>query len=442
MKHKLNNLGSGKKLILTILLVAGILIAGYAFPPINKRLSWRVDAAMTAFRRVINPVGALPTAASPPENNTAGLATPVAWTTPAVTATATKTVQVQKPEPTVEIPPTSTPSPTLVPTQIADRFLLPPPEYKLGDAQDWNNCGPATLALYLRFYGWEGDQYTISDEIKPIRADRNVNVDDLTLYVTQNISWLRAEYRVGGNVELLKNLIAAGIPVLIEESFVLEEGAQGVMGASDDRWTGHYLLLTGYDNDLKTFFAQDTYRGPNQAVSYKDLDVNWKSFNRVYVMVFPPDRLETVTSLLGEDWDIENNRLNALKTAREEAAQDPSDAFAWFNVGSNLTYFEKYSDAAKAYDQAREIGLPQRMLRYQFGPFLAYFHSGRIDELYTLAEYALKVTANSEEALLWQGWALYRQGEKQKALESFQKALEARPGYGDAEYAINFVNAN
>ncbi len=116
MKHKLNNLGSGKKLILTILLVAGILIAGYAFPPINKRLSWRVDAAMTAFRRVINPVGALPTAASPPENNTAGLATPVAWTTPAVTATATKTVQVQKPEPTVEIPPTSTPSPTLVPT--------------------------------------------------------------------------------------------------------------------------------------------------------------------------------------------------------------------------------------------------------------------------------------------------------------------------------------
>ena len=28
-----------------------------------------------------------------------------------------------------------------------------------------------------------------------------------------------------------------------------------------------------------------------------------------------------------------------------------------------------------------QCGLPQRMLRYQFGPFFAYFHTGRIDDL-------------------------------------------------------------
>jgi len=441
MKWNWKKYGPLKTIIASMLLVSA-LIAAYVYPPINRRLSWRVDAAATALRRAFDPVGALPTAVPDHKNVTDQLATPVEWTTPAPILLPTEIVENKELAPTQETRPTSTPAPTIVPTQIPDRFLLTPPEYRLGDAQDWNNCGPATLALYLRFYGWDGDQYTISDEIKPIRADRNVNVDDLAAYVTQNLSWLRAEYRVGGDIELLKKLIASGVPVLIEESFVLEEDAQGVMGKSDDRWTGHYLLLTGYDDSLKTFFVQDTYRGPNQAVTYTDLDTNWKAFNRVYVLVFPQERLDAVKTLLGEDWDPAQNRMNALKTAREEVSRNASDAFAWFNVGSNLAYFEQYGDAAQAYDRAREIGLPQRMLRYQFGPFLAYFHSGRFDELYTLAEYALKVTANSEEALLWRGWALYRKGEKQKAMESFREALEARPGYGDAEYAINFVAAN
>ena len=51
-----------------------------------------------------------------------------------------------------------------------------------------------------------------------------------------------------------------------------------------------------------------------------------------------------------------------------------------------------------SYDQARKLGLPQRMLRYQFGPFMAYFHTQRNDDLMTLTEYALKITPNSEEA--------------------------------------------
>jgi len=62
--------------------------------------------------------------------------------------------------------------------------------------------------------------------------------------------------------------------------------------------------------------------------------------------------------------------------------------------------------------------------------------------LLALSEYALKITPNSEEALLWHGWALYRDGNKMDAILEFQKALEAHPGYHDAEYAITFVNQN
>ena len=172
------------------------------------------------------------------------------------------------------------------------------------------------------------------------------------------------------------------------------------------------------------------------------MDKNWQSFNRVYIVLYYPEQEDTVKAILGEDWDLDKNRMNALKQAQYETQQEPSNAFAWFNLGTNLVYFDRYHEAAQAYDQARKIGLPQRMLRYQFGPFMAYFHDFRIDELMALTEYALKITPNSEEAMLWRGWGLYRLGKREEAYKMFLKALGEHPGYADAQYAIQYVTQN
>ena len=59
--------------------------------------------------------------------------------------------------------------------------------------------------MYLRFYGWEGDQETITEVIKPFREDRNVNVEELAYYVRNYAGWLKIEYRVGGDLETLKS---------------------------------------------------------------------------------------------------------------------------------------------------------------------------------------------------------------------------------------------
>ncbi len=82
------------------------------------------------------------------------------------------------------------------------------------------------------------------------------------------------------------------------------------------------------------------------------------------------------------------------------------------------------------------------MLRYQFTPFIAYFHAVRTDDLQGLTEYALKITPNAEEALLWHGWALYRQGDSPGAIADFQQALVENPNYPDAVYALNYVREN
>jgi tetratricopeptide (TPR) repeat protein len=118
-----------------------------------------------------------------------------------------------------------------------------------------------------------------------------------------------------------------------------------------------------------------------------------------------------------------------LDAAQADTVTNPTDAFAWFNLGSDLVYFDRYEEAALAYDKAREIGLPLRMFRYQFGPFLAYFHSDRNDDLLVLTDYARGVTEMSEEAWLWYGFGLYRQGDYDGARKAWEKANEINPNF-------------
>ena len=421
---------------LFIIFSAGIILAIFLFAiPHADGLRVRFDLFMTYVRGVIDPVEPLPTASG----EQVGLKPPAVYTrTPTAMQAAAAVTQValSSPEtPAATQPPTLTPTPvfTLTPPPPNARLVSPPYE-----KQDLNNCGPATLAMYLRYYGWEGDQFTISSVIKPQRDDRNVNVEELYSYLINNVGWLETQYRVGGDLTLLRRLVSAGIPVMVEEGFKMAES----YWPNDDRWAGHYLLVTGYDDKTQAFISQDAFVSRNRIISYADLDQNWKAFNRVYILLYPPEQRELVKQILGPDWDPDQNRQNAIELAKAEIDRDSTDSYAWFNLGTNLVYFERYSEAAKAYDTARELGLPQRMLRYQFGPFFAYFHTGRNEDLLALTEYALKRTPNAEEAMLWRGWALYRQGDLEQAVKMFLSALEEHPDYTDAQYALKFVQGN
>ena len=420
--------------VLTGLVVVFLLFLGlYQLPSVQRAVDWRFDVMAAFVRGVFNPVPSVPV----PENTTDNVNRKVDQFVldPELTTVALDKDQIKNDHGDQAATLTPTVMLTKEPVQLPERIILESPAY---ESQDWNNCGPVTMSHYLRYYGWDGDQFDISDQIKPDRADRNVNVDELIGYVSGNVPWLEAIYRVGGDLELIKSLIASGYPVMIEESFYLEDR----YWFNDDRWSGHYLLITGYDNEDEIFVTQDPMIGPDQEISYKNLEKNWQSFNNVYLMVYRPEEQDNIRSLLGANWDVDKNRQLALEKSENETRIDPDNAFAWFNLATNMLYFDQFDDAAQAYDEARSIGLPQRMFRYQFGPFIAYFQSGRNEELQTIVDYALQVTPNSEEALLWQGWVDYRLGKKQAALSSFQDALKVNPDYSDAIYALDYVMNN
>ena len=401
-------------------IIAGLTIFAIALsqvPAINSRLAWRYEVAKTYVRNVINPVGSVPTAIPNP-TSVPPVFTPTIAMTPTSASLATQIA----------------PTPTLAPPPV--QAALPSPPY---EKQTPNNCGPAALSMMLHMFGWNGSQKDISDVIKPVTGDRNVNPDEMAYWVHNYAGWLRMIYRVGGDLETLKRLIAARYPVIVEGTTSLNPDDTG--WPDDDLWAAHYLLLTAYDDTTQTVTVQDAYRGPDKMIPYEQLVSEWKPFNYVYMIVYLPEQEAELQALLGSNWDPDLNRQNSLAASEAATQADPSDAFAWFNLGSNLVYFERYSEANMAYDKAREIGLPQRMFRYQFGPFFANFHGHRNADLIVLTEYALQRTEMSEETWLWHGWALYREGDTLKAVENWRKALAIHPGYGDALSALSVVGA-
>ncbi len=399
-----------------MLVAATLLLIIYQIPFVKFRLEWRIDAFSGIVRGWIRPDQTLPTPASISGTSFQPLALP------------TRIASSSEPVRTETAP---RPSPTALPAAVS----LSAPTW---EKQDWNNCGPATLALNLRFHGWEGDQFEISDVLKPDRGDKNVNIEELAFYVRTQAGWLNADFRVGGTIEQLKSFIAAGLPVIVEKGFVLSEGDGG------GGWAGHYLLLTGYDDAQQIFIVQDTNPGtggPDRTISYEELDEGWREFNRVYMYIYLPQDEARIQSILGEHASLDTNRSSALEVAQSEIELNPQDPYGWFNLGTNLDYFERYGEASQAFDNALSLGLPWRFTRYQFGPYIAYFNQGRFQDVVDLAEATLFRTYKAEESLLWRGWANFRLGDTNSAVVDWREALQYNPNYQDALYALDYVGS-
>ena len=249
----------------------------YQIPAVKSRLDWRLEVLRIYTKNVINPIGPVPTA----------LPVTPKPSTPTAATTNTAVAQVQ---------PTVTPTATFAPLPAQASITSPPYE-----KQTPNNCGPATLSMTLHLYGWEGSQKDISDLIKPVTGDRNVNPEELRYYVRTQAGWLNLEYRVGGNIETIKRLLAANYPVIVESVTALNPA--DALGPTDDLWAAHYLLITAYDDSKQEFTIQDSYHGPDLTLSYSQLEQDWKPFNNLYLVIYFPQFEDEVKTLLGSNWD-------------------------------------------------------------------------------------------------------------------------------------------
>lgn len=355
--------------------------------------------------------------------------TPTATPTPAAAVRPTGTAVIQPtPSPSATAPPTATPLPRRV---RLDGLTITP--------QKLNNCGPTNLSISLQFYGLPTTQFDVAEVVKPNYEDRNVSPEELVDYVNAFTELEAAVYRAG-DLALLKQLLAAGYPVVIEKGY--EPDWQG--------WMGHYLTLFGYDDAAREFAAMDTFAGPwdgsGRAYSYDDIERSWSHFNYAFFVVYPPAERERIHALLPEPLRAPDMMwAYAAQRAQSTLVDAPENAFGWFNLGSSLTQLAHlrgddalYSDAAAAFDQARLYGLPTRMLWYQFEPYAAYLANGRTEDVLTLSGTILENVGgrNVEETYLYRGQALAEIGQVGNATAVLRQALRLRPDFPEAEAAL------
>jgi tetratricopeptide (TPR) repeat protein len=412
--------------LLACLAILGLIL--YQLPPIHERVSWRIDNLRAKIYYYFNPPEEevfLPQTPTPMPDKTS-TNYPITREAPSLPLTSTAAVtQPPKEEPTLT--PTLSPTKTLAPL---------PPTFNLEgvrhEYQKWNNCGPANLSMLLSYWGWQGDQREIAAELKPNPRDNNVMPAELLSYIQQHTD-LKAILRVGGNVDLIKRSIANGFPLLIEKGFDHDNG-----------WIGHYQVINGYDDQKKKFITQDSLIAPNYPVAYEQFDKEWRAFNRLFIIAYPPEKEEELQNLLQEYWDEKTSYQIALQQAQSETKRLSGRdlTFAWFNLGTNAVALQDFPTAAAAYDKyfALYSALPKserpwRMMWYQNGPYVAYYSTQRYQDVIALATVTLSQLSERllEEACYWRALAELKLGDEKSALRDLQQAVERNPHFLPAQ---------
>ena len=98
-------------------------------------------------------------------------------------------------------------------------------------------------------------------------------------------------------------------------------------------------------------------------------------------------------------------------------------------------------NGAAAFDQALIIGLPPRILWYQYRPYIAYMRTDRYQEMIDLADVILSTQGgrNVEETYLYKGHALVFLGDGNRAVEAYQQALRLNKNFYPAQWALDSV---
>lgn len=349
-------------------------------------------------------------------------------TDPAVTATT-----APSPSATATTAPTATATPAALPVSHQLTGL----EHRI---QTWNNCGPATLSMALSYFDIYHSQTQIADTIKPDPEDRNVSPEELSGYVTETTE-LEAISRTNGNLQTLRHLLSEDVPVIVEYGLQPENEYRWL------EWMGHYLLVTAYDDEEEVVWVYDSWPRTGEIpdenfvfepleISYEELDRNWRAFNRNYIALYRPEQTADVEEIIGADMDDTVMWQNARQVVQAELEEEPENAFLWFNLGTVFNAQADYERAAAAFDQARSIGLPWRMLWYQFGPYEAYLQTGRYEDVIVLADVTLLDRPYFEESYYYKALAQAELGDVEAARQNLQRAIDFNPTFVPARTAL------
>ena len=286
--------------------------------------------------------------------------------------------------------------------------------------QTFNNCGPASLAMALSYYGINVTQEEMGRALRPYQIKNGDNDDKST---TLEEMGAKAEeygftvyFRPGGTIEILKGFIAYDMPVI----------ARTWTKPNED--IGHFRLVRGYDDDLQRILQDDSLQNKNLWFSYDEFNSMWDKFGFEYLVLVPNDKLAIAQTILGEDLDE--------AVAWEKSAANTTG----LNRSVALYHLGDYEGSIREFEVV-ENSLPVRALWYQLEPIQAYYQLKNYDKVFAITNKILNNgnRANSELYLI-RGQIYEDQGNLEAAKAEYEKAVFYNVNLEEAKKALARVS--
>jgi hypothetical protein len=326
--------------------------------------------------------------------------------------------------PTATRPPIPIKSPSPPPTQGV-QSTLPPAAILLESMpyvqQTVGNNGPASLEIVLSYWGYTDTQDIIRGVVQPGELDTTVEPEELAEYIRSR--QLATYVGVNGGREVLAQLLANEFPVIVSRWIPVQEGAESIQ----------YQVIRGYNREAESFTLYDSALGPVE-VSYAELDDGWRVTNRQYLVVFPPQRAERLRTLI--DWDENGMWESALAQAKDKAAQDAEDPYAWLNQANALSALDRCEEALQAFARAQEVGLPVTLVGHQLRVLQCMIALEEYDRLLVVTKEAIAAGLAQEWLHLYRAQAYAAQDDPGQARAQYQLALEIHPGWAPAQEGL------
>ena len=329
---------------------------------------------------------------------------------------------------------TSTPSPSPIPTPSPTPIPLPTSKILENDYhvfQTFNNCGPAALSMALSYYGITKSQLELGQDLRPYQNpsgfndDKSVTLDELADKAKEYN--LIPFHRPGGTIELIKQCIASGIPVMTRT--LLNENID----------IGHYRVIKGYDDAKQEFIQDDSLQGHNLLYSYALFLRLWKMFDYEYLILVPPEKEHIAQSILGQNLDEKTAWNNAVERSKKEVASSSDDIYARFNLAIELYHTGDFKGAVSEFEKV-ESKLPFRTLWYQIEPIQAYYELGNYQKAFTMTDQIFNNQNKAfSELYIIRGEIYKKQGNKEAAKSEFEKAVYYNKNLKSAQEALQSV---
>jgi tetratricopeptide (TPR) repeat protein len=269
--------------------------------------------------------------------------------------------------------------------------------------------------LALSYFGIKKSQEELGQELRPYQNpegdndDKSVTFDEMGGKAEE--FGLLSYHRPNGSIAMLKDFIAAGVPVI----------TRTWLNADED--IGHYRIIKGYDHNAKTILMDDTYEGKAQIFSYDEFNTIWEKFNFEYLVIVPKEKKLLAERILGKNL----NETYAWEQARDkslnELKNDPDNSYSRFNLAIAYYHLGDYKKTVEQYEIA-EPSLPFRMLWYQIEPIDAYFQLGNYDKVFEMTDAILNNQNRAySELYLLRGKIYEKQGNIEAAKAEYENAV-------------------